>query len=43
MNGDCRFSAIWIVITAPMNTEMIATMPIELSPRLAISTRIRLR
>ena len=42
MKGDSRFRAIWIVMTAPMNTEMIATMPIEFSPRLSVSARMRL-
>ena len=42
MKGDSRFRAIWIVMTAPINTEMIATMPIEFSPRLSVSARMRL-
>ena len=43
MNGDSRFNAIWIVITAPMKTEMIATIPIEFSPKSWISASIRFR
>ena len=42
INGDEIFSCIWMVITAPINSEMTSTNGIESTPSFEISATVRL-
>ena len=41
MNDESILEAVWIAMTAPMNTESSATIGIEFTPSLSISSMIR--
>ena len=43
MSGDMMLSCIWMVHTAPINTEMTSTSGMESMPSLVISATVRLR